>query len=179
MTRRSKQDWLEIGLMTLGEEGNAAALTIDGLSTRLGVTKGSFYHHFDNAQDFKEQLLTYWEDTVTHAIIAATEGAESLSERLDRLLAGLLEHPPEPEAAIRAWALQDDWIKSCVGRVDQYRIGQIQAWLREKTGDDKQALLAAQVLYTMLVGCYSITPPLSDPDSVLALYRVFKRFYGI
>ncbi|MEV0081899.1 TetR/AcrR family transcriptional regulator [Saccharopolyspora sp. NPDC050642] len=40
-----KQDWLDAGLEILADQG-VPALTIDRLATKLGLTKGSFYHHF-------------------------------------------------------------------------------------------------------------------------------------
>ena len=59
--RKSKQDWLEVGLKTLGEFGENG-LTIERLTGTLGVTKGSFYHHFRNVEDFREQLIAFWAD---------------------------------------------------------------------------------------------------------------------
>ena len=59
MTRKSKQDWLEKGLKILAKE-SLNGLTIDKMALELGVTKGSFYHHFKNARDFEERLLGYW-----------------------------------------------------------------------------------------------------------------------
>ncbi len=48
MTTTTKRKWLEEGLSLLAESG---ALTIEKLTSRLGVTKGSFYHYFQHFQD--------------------------------------------------------------------------------------------------------------------------------
>ena len=64
MVRKTKQDWLVAGLTLLGSTGSPD-LTIDQLTDYLGVTKGSFYHHFKNYQDYVEQMLTFWGEHYT------------------------------------------------------------------------------------------------------------------
>jgi AcrR family transcriptional regulator len=49
MTVTTSRDWLEEGMAILEDLG-AEALTIETLTNRLGVTKGSFYHHFTSYQ---------------------------------------------------------------------------------------------------------------------------------
>lgn len=46
--RFHREAWLAAALDVLAEEGQAK-LRIDKLAGDLGVTKGSFYHHFDGA----------------------------------------------------------------------------------------------------------------------------------
>ncbi len=53
----SKQAWLDEVLRTLADEG-APALRIDRLAGGLGLSKGSFYHHFDGMAGYKDALLT-------------------------------------------------------------------------------------------------------------------------
>ena len=93
MSRKTKNDWLVAGYETLGESG-ASTLTIDHLCNRLGVTKGSFYHHFQNYQDYKEQLLAFWEEQLTTSIVAFAEDAGDLSEVLARFHGYTDEHLP-------------------------------------------------------------------------------------
>ena len=65
MTNFSKETWIKKGLKVLAESG-AASLTIKGLSFRLNVTKGSFYHHFKNRIVFINEMLEYWENQLTY-----------------------------------------------------------------------------------------------------------------
>ena len=46
-SRLSVDDWIQAGYAILAEEG-IKALKIDRLCSRLGVTKGSFYWHFND-----------------------------------------------------------------------------------------------------------------------------------
>nr|WP_111325931.1 TetR family transcriptional regulator [Thermosporothrix hazakensis] len=34
-------------------------MTLEALTNQLEVSKGSFYHHFQHFQDYKEQLLSF------------------------------------------------------------------------------------------------------------------------
>ncbi|MCX0274198.1 TetR/AcrR family transcriptional regulator [Nocardia zapadnayensis] len=52
-------DWLQAGYTVLAEEG-FRALKLDEICRRLGVTKGSFYHHFSDITAFKDALVAAW-----------------------------------------------------------------------------------------------------------------------
>ena len=62
---RTRDHFLEAGLDLLAE-GGVSAVTIAALCDRLGVTKGSFYHRFDDVAAFHAALLSSWE-AGTHA----------------------------------------------------------------------------------------------------------------
>ena len=59
--RRSKEDWLIVGIKTLAQDG-VSGLTVDRMAQELRLTKGSFYHHFVNMADYEDQLIAYWAD---------------------------------------------------------------------------------------------------------------------
>ena len=73
----SKQAWLDEGLRTLADEG-APALRIDRLAGRLGLSKGSFYHHFDGMAGYKDALLAHFEREHTSRFIDAVESRTDL-----------------------------------------------------------------------------------------------------
>jgi len=175
MARKTKGNWLAEGLKLLVEEG-ADYLTIDTLTSRLGVTKGSFYHHFRNYQDFKEQLLASFEEESTGRIILFLEQ----ETRPEKKLAGLMEittsHPPVIEVAMRAWALQDHEVYRCQERIDQHRIAYMTNVLVELTGEEQQAVTLSRLLYAVYVGSQHILPPIQGPD-LMRLYQQIQCFY--
>lgn len=59
MQRGMPQKWLDEGLEALRRSGTSG-LRIDRLAERLGVTKGSFYAHFESKADYVDQLCSYW-----------------------------------------------------------------------------------------------------------------------
>lgn len=177
MTRKTKNDWLIAGWYLIAEEG-AQALKIDVLTTRLNVTKGSFYHHFANFQAYKEQLLAYLEQTGTLDIIAHTEQGQTAVEKLRHLLQATVSGPVNLEAAVRAWALQDEQVQLLMERIDKRRIGYLQQIYQELGYTDDQALTMGQMLYAIYVGGQQMIPPLTAAQ-LGQLYYEFHHLYGV
>ena len=50
--RLSADDWAQAALEQIAEQG-VAAVAVEPLARRLGVTKGSFYWHFPSREDRK------------------------------------------------------------------------------------------------------------------------------
>ena len=175
MTRRSKQDWLIEGAKALAEQG-ASALTIDGLTARLGVTKGSFYHHFGSLQGYIDALLEFYESEGTLNVIAVTEAEPNSHAKLRRLLEITTEGPLNIEVAFRAWALQNAQAREVQVRIDAQRMAYLAELCTDVTGSASQAEVLAQLLYMIYVGSQQVIPPL-DPAAVQRLYRDALRPY--
>jgi AcrR family transcriptional regulator len=173
MARRSKRDWLMEGAAALAEQG-AAALTIDGLTARLGVTKGSFYHHFGSLQGYIDALLEFYESEGTLNVIAITEAEPDARAKLRRLLEITTEGPLHLEVAFRAWALQNAPAREVQARIDAQRIMYLVDLCAEVTGEVSKAEALAQLLYMIYVGSQQVIPPL-EPDMVQRLYREALR----
>lgn len=177
MTRRTKQDLLNEGIKILSADG-AGNLTIDALVSRLGITKGSFYHHFHNYQAYKESLLAFFETEGTHRIIEKVEEMPGAAQKIIRLLALPLDDPPHLEVAIRAWALQDETVRVYQERIDQQRITYVQQLCLALTTNDLQAETMSQMLYAILVGSQHILPPIREA-ALKRLFDEFLRLYHI
>ena len=176
MAQKTKGDWLAEGLKLLVEEG-ADYLTIDTLTSRLGVTKGSFYHHFHSYQDFKEQLLASFEEERTQRIILFLEQEKQPEKKLVGLMEITTSHPPVIEVAMRAWALQDHEVYRCQERIDQQRMEYLTNVLVELTGEEEQqAVTLSRLIYAVYVGSQHIVPPIQGPD-LMRLYQQIQGFY--
>ncbi len=173
MALLTRRRWLEEGL-TLLEEAGAEALTIESLTSRLGVTKGSFYHHFTNYQTFKERLLEFWEEEGTHRIIQWAEQEASPSEKLARVLRASL-HPSRLDVALRAWAFQDDQVRGYQQRIDQQRLAYLEAVVFAIKADPTHARLLARLLYSIYVGSQHIIPSIEGED-LGALYQFVQQW---
>lgn len=162
MARRSKEDWLNEGMLVLSEIGEAG-LTIDLLATRLEVTKGSFYHHFQNRQDFLERMLDYWEYRNTEEFIEISEQGGTANDKADRLTELVVSKANDPpiEVAIRAWAMRDELARDYQERVDERRINYVQKLMIEMGAEDDVALRMAQITYTVLIGSQHLVPRIS------------------
>ena len=179
MARKTKESWLEEGINVLSKSG-AGQLTIDVLSRRLKVTKGSFYHHFKNRRTFVEELLKFWEHELTLEIIELTEEERSPEEKIKRLtdLAVDLKNA-SLEVNIRVWALRDPLVKRYQQRVDRLRLAYVQDLCLAAITDDKEkAQVISRILCTIYIGAQQILPSIQGK----ALHKMFEemqRLYGI
>jgi AcrR family transcriptional regulator len=122
----SRDTWLKEALRVLAERGSAGT-HIDALTRELGVTKGSFYHHFKNRVDFSKSLIDYWLNAYTMNVVATIDAFEGSAE--ERLYA-LMRYIDDTDAskydvAIRAWASKDPVLDEMVSMVDQVRINYV------------------------------------------------------
>ena len=78
--RLDKRDWLDAALAELAG-GGINAVAIEKLAARLGVTRGSFYHHFHNREQLLREMLDYWAEhwTVDIRSEIAALGLETLA----------------------------------------------------------------------------------------------------
>ncbi|WP_217198301.1 TetR/AcrR family transcriptional regulator [Streptomyces buecherae] len=134
-----KRDWLEAGLAALAADG-AGAVTIDRLCGDLGLTKGSFYHHFKGITGFRTELLAHFEAESTTRFIEAVEGVSGpagvkFARLLDLALADEGDRPGL-EVAVRAWALGDAEARAAQRRIDERRISYLHELLCESAAPD-------------------------------------------
>jgi AcrR family transcriptional regulator len=121
-----RTSWLDAAIELLGRSG-IAAVSIVQLANNLGVTRGSFYHHFNDREDLLQSMLSYWEKTWT---VEVREEIRSLSvspaEKLQALVHAIREHSAAVhDAPFRAWALNDPLARSYLLRVDEIRLNYI------------------------------------------------------
>lgn len=173
--RKTREDWLHEGLHTIAELG-ASELKIDVLTARLGVTKGSFYHHFKNYDDYKIQLLAYFEQGGTRQIIEQVEQLATPADKLDKLLALTLTETNGLEVGLRAWALQDEEVGRFQARIDGQRLAYVQQLCQTLGYDQQRATMMSHILYALYIGSGQVMPPLTAVQRQ-ALYNEFKRMY--
>lgn len=158
------EQYFAAAMDVLADRG-AGDLKIGTLCAALGVTSGSFYHHFDGWAGFVHGLLEHWETEQTARVVAMTAASTTDPvERLDVLkgLAVLLPHAAE--AAIRGWAALDADVATALRRVDDRRLGALEDVLAGVVPDRAVAARLAAFGQSMLVGFQQIHHP---PDPVL------------
>lgn len=156
----TKTDWLEAGLQLLAEEG-APAVTIERLTASLGLSKGSYYHHFKGTAGFRTALLEHFEAEFTTRLIDTVEQEPEAEAgvKLSRLLELVLADPDgaELEIAVRAWALQDGEARAAQERVDRTRTEYLERLCGGLDGVDDPDRLA-RLLYLILIGHEQVLP---------------------
>jgi len=122
-SRLDREEWLSKAMEVLATEGQAG-LRIQGLCDKLSVSRGSFYWHFKDRDDFKHAMLEYWHDEYTAPIPdwVESEGGTP-EERLDRLIRAVHDRDgTRYDMAVRSWAVQDPSIARLVRKTDKYRL---------------------------------------------------------
>jgi AcrR family transcriptional regulator len=85
-------DWAEAALQLIAEKG-LSALTVSALAARLGVTKGSFYWHFQARSDLLAVALERWERRATTELMLDAASQQPRSRSLYAALAEAAEDP--------------------------------------------------------------------------------------
>jgi AcrR family transcriptional regulator len=119
----SADDWAKAALAAWGESG-LAAVAVQPLAAKLGVTKGSFYWHFANRDALIAAALALWEQTTTEGTIALLEVEADPVVRL-RMLFARVSHSAERyqvEPSMRA-ASGNELVGAVLRRVEERRLG--------------------------------------------------------
>ena len=130
--RYSRDEFLARSLEVLSQRGETE-LRIDRLVRRLGVTKGSFYWHFESRADFVRGLAEYWAQSSTQRVIDDVETMTgdpedrlfSLMKRIRRQ--DLVGH----DLAMRTWAFHEPEVASVVRKVDRLRLTFVRGLFKE------------------------------------------------
>lgn len=128
--RLTPDAWIKAGFRALSSNG-PAALKAEPLARALGTTKGSFYWHFDDVPAFHAAMLDLWEARTAQDVAEAADHEPNPIKRLRALGTAVTHRSPEAvgsdraEAAIRAWALENEMIAAALARVDKLRMDHI------------------------------------------------------
>ena len=146
--RLSREEWLQKALDALVDEG-PRVLTIQNICRRLGVSRGSFYWHFTDKDDFILRLAEFWEYMMTSNVAQAVDSVEGSPEDRLLMLMKLVSdtHAASYDVAIRAWASHEPRADEIVRNVDLFRYQFVRSLFAEMgfTGDELE--MRARTLY--------------------------------
>lgn len=145
----TRAKWLEIALEILIKEGNAK-LRIDHLVQCLGVTKGSFYWHFKDRDDFIISLVEHWAKVSTLVVVEHIKQVQgSAEERLLELMQFIVINDlTRYDIAVRAWALMEPQVAHIVKKTDKRRLDYIRNLFAEMGFEEKEVEMRARTLVT-------------------------------
>jgi AcrR family transcriptional regulator len=172
--RLTKDNWLEHGLRTLAS-GGVNALKVGPMSTKLKVSRGSFYWHFRDIADFRSQILRSWQERMTDQVIQEiTEKAEP--DRLKHLMRRAFVVKRSLDRAIRSWAAEDEEVATIVASVDASRVAYIAKLLVAAGVESRRALTRAAFMYWAYLGQAIIMDPRHSSISALAMDDISDLF---
>lgn len=130
--RLERNQWLALALDTFAEEGRAR-LRIEELCRKMGVTRGSFYWHFKNRDDFVYSIVKYWMDWSTqNAMEAANSSKGNAGERLLALAEYITQKDlGKYDMIMHSWALYEPQVAQMVQKVDDQRLAFVRSLFSE------------------------------------------------
>lgn len=140
--------------------GSVGDVKVERLATDLGVTKGSFYWHFEDRQALLSAMGRYWVERDTEAVIdlvGGPDGTEDPMAAVERLFSLVFTPGGEldgVEAAIREWSANDAEVAALCRTVDERRITYVTDLLVAGGHDVDRARARADVLYRIVIGEY-------------------------
>ncbi len=151
--------WIEVARAAF-IEGGIAAVKVDRLARRLGVTRGSFYWHFRDRADLLARLLDDWRVRNTQPferIAHRTDlsGRERFMQIVD-LWISERDFDPAYDSAMRDWARVSREAEAAVRATDDARIGLLEEIFQAMGLVGDEALVRARVAYFHQVGYYTL-----------------------
>ncbi|MBB6096669.1 AcrR family transcriptional regulator [Deinobacterium chartae] len=157
VTRKAPEDWLHAGLAIIREHG-IDALSLERLCAQVGLTKGSFYHHFQNLAAYRTALLEHFERVAFTRMVDDANRAPQAHLRLQRLIADIASRTPDLEIAMRTWATRDPEPRARMQRIDAERLEYLAGLLTEISGDAQRGRLLARLHYAVFLGAMQLRP---------------------
>jgi AcrR family transcriptional regulator len=142
----TRQDWLENALVTFSKKGQAG-LSLQNISAALGVSRGSFYWHFKDRDDFIHALLQHWYEEYSAAVPAVIErDGGTAEERLARFMR--LMHDKDLrryDLIFRSFAIHDSQFARWVRKADRFRLKFVERLFAEMGFTEKEIRIRARI----------------------------------
>jgi AcrR family transcriptional regulator len=166
--RLGRDDWAQAAVVAIGE-GGLAAVAVEPLARKLGVTKGSFYSHFKNRDELIDAALERWEQMHGAEGTAALVDIADPAERLRAIIKTGLEFSEtavaSPHIALLG-EMHDARVRPVVKRVSDARQDYLASVYEEIGFSKPRARARARLLYSTYVG--SLQLGREDPTSRLS-----------
>ncbi len=178
--RLSADDWVTAALEVLVSDGISAVKVLP-LAKRLGVTRGSFYWHFENHEALLNRLLEVWEETNSGSIIRAATLEGSIVDRyvaLMRCWLGMERFDPRLEVAVRNWGRSNPELWQKLRATDERRVDACVEMLAAEVSDPVMRLHRARTIYFLQMGWYELEVDEPMDARIEALTYYFDIYVG-
>lgn len=157
-SRLTRHDWIDAAQKMLIESG-VDAVQITVLARALGVTRGSFYWHFESREALLEALVQRWRSLNTNVMVDTVEDAKTLDEGILALFAVWTDHrrfDPDLDQAIRNWAGHDVALLAKVKAEDTARVHAVSEFFERFGYPQPEAFIRARVICFTQITYYAL-----------------------
>lgn len=172
--RLSYDDWVDGALNLLSREG-VAAIKIPRLCQELGVTKGSFYWHFDDIEQLMTAMADRWSAIQSETVRDLGEFAEiPVEERIEKMAAMLVDRRHWlVETTVREWSRSNPKVAAAVRTLDQQVFETVHRTMLDLGFDEYQARLRAGAMVYIGLGLIHGRDNLPTPTTA-QMYSVIE-----
>jgi AcrR family transcriptional regulator len=175
-TRTTRSEWIDAGLLALAQ-GGPEAVRVDTLAQAIGVSRGGFYHQFDDRKALLDALLDTWEARSADEVLERVE-REGGDARSKVTRAGLLTFSEEllpVDLAIRDWARRDAGVAERLCRVDNRRMEYLRTLISDLHADAEDVEAVALMAFSLLIGSHFIAADHGSRGRAAVLRRAAAR----
>ena len=166
-TQVGQDEWLRGAIDLIAEQG-VGGLKVEPLARRLGITKGSFYHHFDDRADLIAQALDLWLRLATLDIIDRLAPIVDPEARLRALFTESFgELVDGPIDALLVAQIDDPVVGPVIRRATAERLAFLERAYLDLGLPPRRATARARLAYAAYVGTGHLTKALpagATPD---------------
>lgn len=161
--RLSADDWAQAALDLIAEMG-VAAVAVEPLARRLGVTKGSFYWHFPSREALLVAALERWETVEQEDVFGQLEAIPDPGQRL-RALFDVVAHEANSHIIYSELlkALDHPVVRPVIERISARRLEYLTASFRQAGLNRSDAQHRARLAYAAYVGFLQLNLQLQQP----------------
>jgi AcrR family transcriptional regulator len=152
--RLTRDDWVRAALDAIAE-GGLAAVAVEPLAARLGVTKGSFYSHFASRDELIAAALEDWERSHSGTALERFAAVEAPAERLRMVLLAAITFSQSGAPSVHMsllGELGDARVREAVARVTEARLKLLMRDYRELGLAPQRAADRARLFYAAYLG---------------------------
>lgn len=153
----TEQSWIDAAVQHI-IKSSISDIRVEKLARDIGVTKGSFYWHFQDRQHLLQRVLEQWTERATIRVTEWSKLGDTTGvERITRLLslpanASTGNHGADIELAVRSWARRDNAAADIVARIDKLRFENIVELIGELGFTDEEVHQRAAIAQAFMLG---------------------------
>jgi len=174
--KHTREQWIKKALdVIFGQD--FGSIVIDNILASMGVTKGSFYWHFKDRNDFLKNLVTYWDESFTKNVMRHIgEMKGDADERLLELMMYVTrKRLARYDAAILSLAHNEPHVSSQIAKVFESRIDFVASLFAEMGYKGLDLELRSRMIVTFMSQEQNILSQKSTKERI----KLIKKAYDL